>query len=95
MSTKENTLLKEALKLPPKNRATLAEKILQSLEVNAKEEVLDAWVEEAEKRWQAFKRGEIPGIPAEELSLVENILRNGWASLRGLPFRSWSRLWRV
>lgn len=40
---------------------------LQSLEVNAKEEVLDAWVEEAEKRWQAFKRGEIRGIPAEEI----------------------------
>lgn len=39
-----------ALKLDPKDRARLAEKLLQSLETLSDEENMEIWLEEAERR---------------------------------------------
>jgi putative addiction module component (TIGR02574 family) len=57
-------LLADALKLPRKTRAMIAETLLASLEDN---DPLDAAIENAERRWEAYKAGEIKGIPIEEV----------------------------
>jgi putative addiction module component (TIGR02574 family) len=64
MSANEKDLVEAALKLPKKSRARIADKLLESLEVQA---ALDDAIEEAERRWQAYKRGEVKCIPAEEI----------------------------
>jgi putative addiction module component (TIGR02574 family) len=63
MSNGSKKLLAAALKMPRKSRAELAEKLLESLD----EPVLDEAIEEAERRWQAFKEGKIKAIPIEEV----------------------------
>jgi putative addiction module component (TIGR02574 family) len=57
-----------ALRLPATERAELAEKLLSSLdkEENAAE-IEELWVQEAEKRYAAYKRGEISARSAEEI----------------------------
>jgi hypothetical protein len=62
MTTKD--VFQAALKLPKKSRVKLAERLLESLNTN---EAIDAAIEEAEKNWQAYKRGEIGGRPVEEV----------------------------
>ena len=66
MTTKEKTLLKEALKLSQKKREALAEELFASLDLNIQPEVLDAIVAEAEKRWRAYKNGELGAKSPEE-----------------------------
>lgn len=57
-------LIDEALNLPRKKRAFLADKLLKSLE---EDQVLDQIIEECDKRWEAYRKGEIKGIPAEDI----------------------------
>ena len=64
MSQEAKKLLADALKLPRKTRAMIAEKLLASLEDN---DPLDTAIEEAECRWEAYKAGEIRGIPIVEI----------------------------
>ncbi|MBP5998313.1 MAG: addiction module protein [Azonexus sp.] len=53
-----------ALQLAPADRAHLAERLLVSLEEDDK--IMAAWVEEAERRADAFDRGEIGAIDFDE-----------------------------
>jgi hypothetical protein len=53
MSTEE--LETEALKLPPQERARLAERLLQSLENLTDEENAQLWAEEAQRRDAAWE----------------------------------------
>ena len=53
-----------ALQLAPGERAGLAERLLISLEVD--DEILAAWVEEAERRGKAFERGEMQAIDFDD-----------------------------
>ncbi len=53
-----------ALQLAPAERAKLAERLLASLDEN--DEILAAWVEEAERRGDAFDRGEMEAIDFDE-----------------------------
>lgn len=56
----------QALQLPPHDRAILAEHLIASLdELNAAENER-VWVEEAERRYQAYKEGEITARSVEE-----------------------------
>lgn len=59
----------QALALPFVERAELVSRLLVSLEarepVNAKE-VENAWIEEANRRYQAMVSGEDPGLSHEE-----------------------------
>jgi putative addiction module component (TIGR02574 family) len=56
-----------ALKLSPQDRATLAARLIDSLDAlnDTENEIL--WVQEAEKRYQAYKQGDISARPAEEV----------------------------
>ena len=53
-----------ALQLAPADRAHLAERLLVSLDED--DEIMAAWVEEAERRADAFDRGEIGAIDFDE-----------------------------
>ena len=66
MSVDAQRILKDALALPPLDRATVAEELLQSLD--QPDPRIDAlWAREAEDRLAAFRAGEMGAIPAEEV----------------------------
>jgi len=65
MSTEE--LENEALKLAPRDRARLAQRLLQSLEDLSDEENERLWAEEAERRDRAWDANPATGIPADEV----------------------------
>lgn len=53
-----------ALQLAPSERVHLAERLLSSLDED--DEILAAWLAEAERRADAFERGEIEAIDVDE-----------------------------
>lgn len=64
MSSKK--VLEQALALKPDERFLIVEGILRSLD--EPDEALDTlWVEEAEKRLHAYRKGNLKGIPMEEV----------------------------
>jgi putative addiction module component (TIGR02574 family) len=65
MSTEE--LEAEALKLAPRDRARLAERLLQSLEDLSAEENAALWAQEAERRNHAWDREPSIGRSADEV----------------------------
>ena len=66
MSELAEKLIQQALGLPPDERAELAERLLSSLEppLSAIDQL---WAQEAEDRIDAFERGDIEAIPAEDV----------------------------
>jgi putative addiction module component (TIGR02574 family) len=67
MSERETQILKEALSLPPDERATLVEHLLASFDAAARQHIDTLWAQEAEDRLDAFERGEIATIPAQKV----------------------------
>ena len=66
MSASAETLLRQALQLPPIDRAALVESLITSLDKPDPE--LDAlWLKEAEDRMAAYRAGEIEAIDADEV----------------------------
>ncbi|HZT77570.1 MAG TPA: addiction module protein [Vicinamibacterales bacterium] len=65
MSTEELEI--EALKLAPRDRARLAERLLHSLETLSDEENARLWAEEAQRRDQAWDANPSSGRPADEV----------------------------
>ncbi|HWE94596.1 MAG: putative addiction module component [Phycisphaerales bacterium] len=71
MSGASKTALEAVLALPPEERVAVAEQILASVEQD--EEHIDraavdaAWAAEADRRYQAYKRGESKSVPIEEI----------------------------
>ncbi|MBU2591400.1 MAG: addiction module protein [Nitrospinota bacterium] len=57
----------EVLKLSQEERASLADHLLSSLDEELLVDVDAAWIAEAEQRYQGYKDGNRPGIPAEEV----------------------------
>jgi putative addiction module component (TIGR02574 family) len=66
MATATDDILKELLTLPPSERARLAEQLLESLEP-PNEKIRQLWVEETERRLDAYERGDLKTVPAEEV----------------------------
>jgi putative addiction module component (TIGR02574 family) len=69
MSKVGEQIFAEALKLSPVERAELVENLLTSFEFPSRKIIDDLWVQEVESRIDAFERGEIMAIPAEEVFL--------------------------
>ena len=65
MSTAIEEVLKEALRLPPRQRAAVAGELLSSLH-RPDAEIEAIWSEEVEKRVRAFDEGRIDAITEEE-----------------------------
>jgi putative addiction module component (TIGR02574 family) len=64
MSPKLREIEREAIRLPVKERETLAERLMQSLKREPLTQVEEAWVKEAERRFSSWRRGERKGVPA-------------------------------
>ena len=54
----------DALKLPARSRARLAERLIMSLEGQADPDAERAWLDETERRSAELKKGKVTGIPA-------------------------------
>ena len=67
MSAQSRRILEEALALPPVERASLLEELLSSFDFPARQEVDALWAAEAEDRIEAYDRGEMRAIPADEV----------------------------
>ncbi|MDA1128190.1 MAG: addiction module protein [Chloroflexi bacterium] len=61
------TIEREALGLPPEDRAKLAQKLLLSLETLSTEESEQAWLVEAERRARDLDSGDVQPISADEV----------------------------
>ena len=57
----------EALQLPPKERARLAQRLLASLDPASDRDAEQVWLQEAERRLDELESGKIAGIPAEQV----------------------------
>lgn len=58
---------RQALQLPPEERETLANHLLRSLDEAPLTAIDQAWVEEAEKRYQDYQAGNVKGISGDEV----------------------------
>lgn len=73
MSDKTRAVLTSLLTLPVDERAEIAEKLLASLDglpdpsPVEQAEIDAAWAAEADRRYQAYKRGEIDSVPGEQV----------------------------
>ena len=67
MTPQSKQVLRDALDLPPVDRAELVEQILASFEFPARREIDAAWAQEVEERLDAYERGEIGTSPASEV----------------------------
>lgn len=56
----------EALRLSGKDRARLAEALLLSLDEAADDNVQKHWLDEAERRYRAYKEGKTKAVPAAQ-----------------------------
>lgn len=69
MTSRAQELLREALALPPEERADVAAELLASLD-DTEADIADveaAWAAEIEKRARRVLAGESPGIPWEDV----------------------------
>jgi putative addiction module component (TIGR02574 family) len=57
----------EALRLPPKARARLAQRLIASLDPESHRDAEQAWLEEAERRLDELESGKVAGIRAEQV----------------------------
>lgn len=67
MTPQSQQILREALDLPPVDRAELVEQILASFEFPARQDIDAVWAREVENRIDAYERGEIGSSPASEV----------------------------
>lgn len=66
MSLLFDELEKRARALTPKEKATLARILIDELDANVEPGVEQLWVEEAQRRYDAYLRGESRTIPGPE-----------------------------
>lgn len=62
-----NEIESEAMALPANERAALARDLIESLDTNLSEEYEHAWVNEAERRYAAYGKGEIGSRSADQV----------------------------
>ena len=67
MTSTTQKVLKQALKLPPLDRALLVEHILSSFELPERENLDKLWAKEAEARIDAYDKGNISSTPAKDV----------------------------
>jgi hypothetical protein len=64
MATKLESLEAQAMKLDSESRARLAERLILSLDMPMAPELQRLWVDEAEKRVDELRRGQVAARPA-------------------------------
>ena len=67
MGRKLEDLATEALELERESRAALAKRLLDSLDEPSSNDVGDAWIQEAQRRYEELKTGKARTIPSDEV----------------------------
>jgi len=67
MTTTLEKIEHDVLNLSVQERAFLADRLLSSLDGDPLTDIDALWVAEAERRYQEYKEGKRPGIPAEDV----------------------------
>jgi len=67
MSIAKEEIYKNALSLPPIEKAKLVEVILSSFNFKSRKEIDDSWKKEADSRYEAIKSGDIKLISAKDV----------------------------
>ena len=67
MSAGSEQILKEALALPPQERAELVERLLATFQSPPDPHLDELWAREAEDRLDPYNRGELNTVPEEEV----------------------------
>jgi putative addiction module component (TIGR02574 family) len=65
MGAKAEELMDEVLALPEDDRREFAQELLVKLAIDT--DVLEAWYDEAERRWAEIERGEVQTLPWDEV----------------------------
>ncbi len=65
MSKTLNEIECAALSLSDKERALLAHRLIETLDQSIEEDVEEAWLDEAEKRYEDYRKGRIGKVSAE------------------------------
>jgi hypothetical protein len=60
-------LIKSALKLGARERASMAARLLESLDELSADELQNLWLDEAQRRDAAVQAGELPSLPAQQV----------------------------
>ncbi|MGH9932906.1 MAG: addiction module protein [Pyrinomonadaceae bacterium] len=67
MSASSEQVLKEALALPLQERAELLETLLRTFQSPPDPRLDELWAREAEDRLDAYERGQLKTVPAQEV----------------------------
>jgi len=67
MARDTSTLREELDKLSPKQKAEPARTLIDSLDEDLDEDAEQIWIDEAARRFEAYRRGEISSRPAAEV----------------------------
>jgi putative addiction module component (TIGR02574 family) len=67
MSAGSEQILKQALALTAQERAALVEQLLATFQTPPDPHIDELWAREAEDRLDAYDRGELKTVPAEEV----------------------------
>jgi putative addiction module component (TIGR02574 family) len=67
MTTAFEKLERQARALSPEEKATLAHILIQELDASADPDAERLWVEEAQRRYDAYIAGELPSYPGDEV----------------------------
>ncbi len=66
MLDQEKAIIEQVLSFPPRSRAALVERLLDSLD-RPDPSIDEQWAKEAEDRIEAYDAGKLEGIPAEDI----------------------------
>ena len=67
MARDTSELREELDKLSPRQKAELARTLIDSLDEDLDEDVEQIWIDEAARRFEAYRRGEMSSRPAAEV----------------------------
>ena len=67
MSTNFQELEKQVRALSPKEKAALARILIEDLDSSADPDAEHLWIEEAQRRYDAYRAGRLPALPGDEV----------------------------
>jgi putative addiction module component (TIGR02574 family) len=67
MSPQTENIMKEALQLPREARALIAEKLLESLDLDEPFELSEEWRQEIARRCREIDKGTVDLVPADQV----------------------------
>lgn len=88
MARKLHDIERDALQLSPQERAELARELIASLDAESEDDVESLWLDEAERRYEKYRKGELTACPAADVLAELWQLVSRWNSTpnsAGLP----------